>query len=106
MLKLFGTKGKSKTADNKLAQRIFNITGVKPKNISLYHQALRHSSAAKEIKEGVKNSNERLEFLGDAVLGIIAAEYLFKLYPYKGEGFLTKNFFRKYINATQYITPN
>jgi ribonuclease III len=78
------------SADKRLAQKIYNLTGVKPKNISLYHQALRHSSVAIEIKDGVKNSNERLEFLGDAVLGIIVAEYLFKMYPFKGEGFLTK----------------
>ncbi|SEG45397.1 ribonuclease-3 [Sphingobacterium lactis] len=42
------------------------------------------------IKDGVKNSNERLEFLGDAVLGSVVAELLFKLYPYKDEGFLTE----------------
>lgn len=78
------------SADRELSERIYRITGIKPKNISLYHQALRHSSAATEIKDGVKNSNERLEFLGDAVLGIIVAEFLFKKYPFKGEGFLTK----------------
>ena len=77
-------------AHRTLAKRIYSITGVKPSNISLYHLALRHSSAAVEIKDGVKNSNERLEFLGDAVLGIIVAEHLFKMYPFKGEGFLTK----------------
>lgn len=52
--------------------------------------AFRHKSVAVAIKEGVKNSNERLEFLGDAVLGSVIAELLFKLYPYKGEGFLTE----------------
>ena len=41
-------------------------------------------------KSGAKNSNERLEFLGDAVLGSVVAEVLFKRYPYKGEGFLTE----------------
>ncbi|MBC7864161.1 MAG: ribonuclease III [Bacteroidia bacterium] len=90
MLKIFSKKSTQGKADKKLAGQIYNITGVRAKNISLYHQALRHSSAAVEIKEGVKNSNERLEFLGDAVLGIIVAEYLFKMYPFKGEGFLTK----------------
>lgn len=43
----------------------------------------------KEVKEGVKESNERLEYLGDAVLGTVVAEYLFKKYPFKDEGFLT-----------------
>jgi ribonuclease-3 len=56
----------------------------------LYQLAFRHKSAAVPIKDGVKNSNERLEFLGDAVLGSVIAELLFKLYPYKGEGFLTE----------------
>jgi len=52
--------------------------------------AFRHKSVATTIKDGVKNSNERLEFLGDAVLGSVIAELLFKLYPYKDEGFLTE----------------
>ena len=91
MLRNFFSKKKSdRLADNKLADEIFNLTGIKVKNIALYRLALRHSSAAIEIREGVLNSNERLEFLGDAVLGLIAAEYLFKMYPFRGEGFLTK----------------
>lgn len=90
MLNFFSRNRGTAGAEKKLAQKIYNLTGVRPKNISLYYQALRHSSVAVEIKDGVKNSNERLEFLGDAVLGIIVAEYLFKMYPFKGEGFLTK----------------
>src|ERR1035437_5343353 len=67
-----------------------NILGISPKNLSLYNQAFRHNSVAKEIKEGVKDSNERLEYLGDAVLSAIIADYLFRRFPYKDEGFLTK----------------
>jgi ribonuclease-3 len=67
-----------------------NILGISPKNLSLYTQAFRHNSVAKEIREGVKDSNERLEFLGDAVLSIVIADYLFRKFPYKDEGFLTK----------------
>ena len=52
--------------------------------------AFRHRSVAVILKNGTKNSNERLEFLGDAVLGSVIAEELFKLYPYKTEGFLTE----------------
>ena len=52
--------------------------------------AFRHRSAAVMLKNGTKNSNERLEFLGDAVLGSVIAEELFKRYPYKSEGFLTE----------------
>jgi ribonuclease III len=67
-----------------------NLLGFYPTNISLYKLAFRHSSAAKQIKKGLKNSNERLEFLGDSVIGAVIAEYLFKKFPYKDEGFLTK----------------
>lgn len=66
------------------------MLGFVPKNVRLYQMAFRHKSVAITIKEGVKNSNERLEFLGDAVLGSVIAELLFKLYPYKDEGFLTE----------------
>ncbi len=66
------------------------ILGFYPGNIEFYKQAFRHSSAAREIREGVKDSNERLEFLGDAVLGAVIGEYLFNMFPYKDEGFLTK----------------
>jgi ribonuclease-3 len=67
-----------------------NILGFYPGNLSLYRQAFRHSSAAQEVKKGVKDSNERLEYLGDAVLGAVVAEHLFRMFPYKDEGFLTK----------------
>jgi ribonuclease III len=63
-------------------------TGYFPINIALYHQAFSHSSISAKKPEGL--SNERLEFLGDAVLGSIIAEYLFKIFPYKNEGFLTQ----------------
>lgn len=71
-------------------KKLKNILGFVPGNIKLYELAFRHKSVATPIKDGVKNSNERLEFLGDAVLGSIVAELLFKLYPYKDEGFLTE----------------
>ena len=51
---------------------------------------MRHTSAAKEKRKGFVESNERLEYLGDAVLGMIIAEYLFNKYPFKDEGFLTE----------------
>lgn len=89
MLKSLFTSKKS-PSEKKLSQTIRLITGFVPKNIALYQQAFRHVSAAVEIKSGVKNSNERLEYLGDAVLGAIVAEYLFKVFPFKDEGFLTQ----------------
>jgi len=76
--------------EKKLLASLRNILGFYPTNIGLYKLALRHSSAAKQIKKGVKDSNERLEFLGDSVIGTVVADYLFKKFPYKDEGFLTK----------------
>ena len=64
-------------------------TGISPKNISLYQQAFFHSSISVK-RSGTVISNERLEFLGDALLGAIVADYLFKMFPYKDEGFLTQ----------------
>lgn len=66
------------------------MLGFVPGNLMLYRLAFRHKSVAQVIKKGVKNSNERLEFLGDAVLGSVVAEILFKMYPYEDEGFLTE----------------
>jgi ribonuclease-3 len=67
-----------------------NLLGFIPGNLRLYRMAFRHRSVAIEVKNGAKNSNERLEFLGDAILGSVIAEILFKMYPYKDEGFLTE----------------
>jgi ribonuclease-3 len=52
--------------------------------------AMRHSSAAMVNSHGLRESNERLEYLGDAILGMIVAEYLFTKFPFKEEGFLTE----------------
>jgi ribonuclease III len=76
--------------DKSLFHSLHNILGFYPSNIALYKLALRHSSVAEEIKEGLKNSNERLEFLGDSIIGTVIADYLFKKYPFKDEGFLTQ----------------
>lgn len=51
---------------------------------------MRHSSVAATNNRGIKNSYERLEYLGDAILGMIVAEYLYLTYPFKEEGFLTE----------------
>lgn len=63
-----------------------NILGFQPKNISLFKTALTHRS----VREGADENNERLEYLGDAVLSALIADYLFKRYPYREEGFLTE----------------
>lgn len=59
------------------------------KNRKYLTTALTHSSYANEVR-GAGSSNERLEFLGDSVLGVIVADYLFKNYPKMPEGDLTK----------------
>ncbi|WP_426669307.1 ribonuclease III [Mucilaginibacter sp. McL0603] len=76
--------------NRKYVKSLKNLLGFVPGNLSLYRLAFRHKSVAQNVKKGVKNSNERLEFLGDAVLGSVVAEVLFKLYPYEDEGFLTE----------------
>ena len=68
---------------------IKNIFGFYPGNVFLYKLALRHKSATKKKVNGLKINNERLEYLGDAVLSAIVADFLFKKYPYENEGFLT-----------------
>jgi ribonuclease III len=64
--------------------------GFTPGDTSIYEQALRHSSAATKIRPGLKNSNERLEFLGDSILDAVVAHYLYNKYPMLPEGELTK----------------
>lgn len=76
--------------NRKYVKVLKNLLGFVPGNLSLYRLAFRHKSVAQNVKKGVKNSNERLEFLGDAVLGSVVAEVLFKLYPFEDEGFLTE----------------
>ncbi len=62
-----------------------NILGFKPGIIALYELALIHRSNS--LLE--ESNNERLEFLGDAILGAVVGEYLYKKYPKQPEGFLT-----------------
>jgi ribonuclease-3 len=67
-----------------------NLLGFYPNNIAVYKLAFSHRSNAEEHPSGIKLSNERLEYLGDAVLGAVVAELLFKKFPFKEEGFLTE----------------
>ena len=60
------------------------------KNKDLLENALQHSSYANEHRGGGMRSNERLEFLGDAVLGVVTADYLFRKHPDLPEGDLTR----------------
>ncbi len=77
--------------DKKLKNAIEHIIGENPSNLTLYRLAFMHASVSKEtVSKSYRESNERLEFLGDSVLGMITAEYLFKKFPFKDEGFLTE----------------
>ena len=89
------------------------LTGFTPSNTGLFKMAFRHSSTSQDEHE----SNERLEFLGDAILSAVVANYLFKKFPYKDEGYLTdirsKMVSRSQLNTIahkmgvdQYITYN
>ena len=75
-----------KSGDASFQSQLKNVLNIKTGNIILYRTALSHRS----VKETPDENNERLEYLGDAVLSAIVADYLFKRYPYKGEGFLTE----------------
>jgi len=75
--------------DKEFTHRLRGITGFIPSNLSLYKLAFFHKSTSSQKGYAIQN-NERLEYLGDAVLGTIVAEYLFKKYPNSNEGFLTK----------------
>lgn len=65
------------------------ILGFPPKQIALYRIALLHKSSSRDALPGSFENNERLEFLGDAILDAVVAEIVFKHFPKKDEGFLT-----------------
>jgi ribonuclease-3 len=87
LLKIPGRR--SKKEDQKLLVAIRTITGFTPSNLALFKLATLHTSRSKQTN-GFRESNERLEYLGDAILGAAVADYLFKKYPFKDEGFLTE----------------
>ena len=74
-----------------LAKKLKNVLGFVPDNLRLFKLAFFHKSMNNLSEKKVRMyNNERLEYLGDAVLSTIVAEYLYKKYPGKDEGFLTK----------------
>jgi ribonuclease III len=82
-LDLFIAKRRNSTSFKK---QVHNVLGFTPGNTSLYKAALTHRS----VRDMADENNERLEYLGDAILSGIVADFLFKKYPYKEEGFLTE----------------
>lgn len=76
-----------------------NLLGFYPSNLKLYDLAFIHKSASTFDSQGNLVNNERLEFLGDAILGAIIADFLYNRFPQQDEGFLTKNR-SKLVNRT------
>ena len=68
-----------------------DLLGFYPANLKLYDLAFIHKSASVYDSQGNLVNNERLEFLGDAILGAIIAEFLYNRFPQQDEGYLTKN---------------
>ncbi|MGB8194708.1 MAG: ribonuclease III [Chitinophagaceae bacterium] len=77
---------RSKGEESSFRRQLKNVLGFQPSKISLYKTALTHRS----VRDSADENNERLEYLGDAILSGIIADFLFKKYPYKEEGFLTE----------------
>lgn len=67
---------------------VFGLTGIPVNNIEFFQQAFCHKSATKEL--GLELSNERVEFIGDAVLNLVVGSFLFEKFNYENEGFLTR----------------
>ncbi|MCD7969361.1 MAG: ribonuclease III [Alistipes sp.] len=79
--------------DRRYYRLVDELFGIYPRNIELYKLALIHRSASVFVPDesgGIPINNERLEFLGDAVLESVVSEYLFLQFPDRNEGFLTQ----------------
>ena len=75
--------------EKELFSALYNILGFYPHNIEYYKQALMHKSIRKRNDKGKPLNNERLEFLGDAILDAVVGDVVFRHYDGKREGFLT-----------------
>src|SRR5690554_3151295 len=87
--KIFTKKSRT-PQDGIFYDNISLIVGYNPTNIAIYKEAFSHSSAGRLNADGYLINYERLEYLGDAVLGMAAAAYLYKNAPNRAEGYLTK----------------
>ena len=75
--------------EKELFSSLYQITGIYPHNIEYYQQALMHKSVAKRNANGKPVNNERLEFLGDAILDAVVGDIVYRHFDGKREGFLT-----------------
>lgn len=82
------------SAKKNFVRSLTNTLGFVPAHVHFYERAFTHKSANPEQDNSdeskLGHNNERLEFLGDAMLGAVIAEYLFRKYPTQDEGFMTK----------------
>ena len=78
------------SGERDLAKKLKTVLGFVPDNLRLFKLAFFHKSMNNTDQAIPSYNNERLEYLGDAVLSTIVAEYLYKKYPGRDEGFLTK----------------
>lgn len=79
--------------DKAFVRELVKILGFIPNNVQFYKRAFTHKSLTSKDDKNSKRyptNNERLEFLGDAILDSVTAEYLFRKYPTQDEGFLTQ----------------
>jgi ribonuclease-3 len=88
-IKSFFFRSKS-VRDKEIIHLLIHSFGIRPKRLVLYRQAFCHKSAARNIHNDRKLSNERLEFLGDAIIDSVVAEYLYQAHPNAEEGEMTK----------------
>ena len=86
--KIFNSR--TSNEDGNFFVKVSQIIGFKPSNISHFEKAFTHRSSNKKDEKGNIISYERLEFLGDAMLSSVIAEYLFNKVPHGNEGYLTK----------------
>ncbi len=85
-LPLFKNCNSLSPEQQKFYSNLKSLLGIKPGEIITYQRAFRHKSLANKTTE----NNERLEFLGDAILSAVVTDYLYRLYPTKKEGTLSK----------------
>jgi len=83
-------------SDKDFYKFLLTVLKIRPNNLSIYKKAFTHKSFPRSLSDDYSN-NERLEFLGDAILDSVVAEYLYIAYPKRDEGFLT-NMRSKIVN--------
>lgn len=110
-------KPDSSTENRELRDFLCGILGFQPGDLTYYERAFIHRSAQVKDENGNDVSFERLEFLGDAVLGLVIAVYIFEKAPDKQEGYLTKmrskmvsrnqlNHLGKHFKLTKHLHPD